>query len=107
MDEPSGFVGKRVVRSMEVQPEGKSGIGRPALFEDFLQRIQLALLLLQGLEAFPDLNSSGLTRTAAGRPFLVMITASSVDATESTRALNFILTSDNDNVFISMCLYSG
>src|SRR4030042_307317 len=45
-------------------------------------------------------NSSGLTRTAAGRPFLVMTISSSVALTVSISPLTFIFASDTAKVFI-------
>ena len=44
--------------------------------------------------------SSGLTSTAAGRPFLVITSSSSVVLIVSIRALSFIFASETDNVFI-------
>src|SRR5438309_1052367 len=43
-------------------------------------------------------NSSALTSTAAGRPFLVIITSSSVESIFSTSWLNLVLTSERGRI---------
>lgn len=55
---------------------------------------------MQVIVSFQRSNSSGLAKTAAGEPFFVIITSSSVVLTVSTRLLSFIFASDRDKVFI-------